>query len=612
MPKTSPLMPKLHRSASLRTGAVILVGATLGTALAGCAPISFPWFSRTPAPFIPVWDSISPPPILEGVVFEQPEPIEMGLPPSAEAFSRNLDVLHYDVELVLPPENDRIASRTSLRYLRDGVGPHLLTLDFTGLTVELVTARGEVLEFEHDAGLLRIDHPGRPGIYDTITVEIMARGTPADGLILGDNVHGEPSAFADNWPNRARFWFPSNDHPSDRATVTFTVHAPEGRRVVANGVRTVGPRLADPTRTGGIEGLFTWRWESWVPIPPHLMVIGVSDFEVIDHGLGACGRSPASPRDDRCVAVSAWTFPQDAEHGKRTFAQSARMLDFYSGLFGPYPFEKLANVQAATRFGGMENASTIFYSQQAVAQGRDLEGTLAHEIVHQWFGNSVTPADWPHLWLSEGFASYFGPYFREATMDEAGFQSALAAARNRYFASEVTGRPIVDRAPANLLDLLNENSYEKGALVLHMLRWVMGDQAFFNGVNRYYQRHAGGTVETEDFQRAMEATWGDTLEWFFRQWVRSPGYPEYRTSWRWNASTRSAEVLVVQTQDGSWPTYRMPIELEFRLDGGVHRVMRWVDGREWVVSIPLPQQPTEMRFDPDGWMLMREIRVEGN
>jgi aminopeptidase N len=601
-------LPRLR----LALAAVLALG--LAALTGGCSVIrQIPWFSRAEVPLAPPWDSVSPPPILQGLVLLDPEPIEVGLPPGFEAMGRNMDVLHYDIELVVPPENDRISSRTTIRYLRDGVGPHPVTLDFAGVGVELVTSQGQVLGFTHDNGLLRFESPGRPGIYDTLQVEIMARGHPADGLILRETVHGAPAAFADNWPNRARFWFPSNDHPWDKATVAFTVHAPQGMSVIANGVLDRGsPHPADPARAGGIEGLLTWRWESRVPIPTYLMVVGVAEMEVALHGLAACGRAPASPRFDGCVEVTTWAFPPDLPHARGTFARAGDMIDVYASLFGPYPFEKLANVQSSTRFGGMENASAIFYSDRAIAQRRELEGTMAHEIAHQWFGNSVTPASWPHLWLSEGFASYFGPYFWEHSESVSAFQERITEVRARYLASPVTGRPVVDEGAENLLDLLNANSYEKGALVLHMLRSVMGDRAFFAGVQRYYQVHAGGNVTTADFQTAMEAAQGEPLDWFFRQWLYSPGYPVYRTQWSWNEATGQALVSITQSQDPAWPTFRMPVDFEFRLDGGVHRIRHWVEGREWSLAIPLPSRPTEMRVDPEGWLLMREERVSGN
>jgi aminopeptidase N len=577
---------------------VFLMVALLGTG--GCAYLLGP---SEPPP--PPWDAASPPPITELVELADVEPVEVGIPPAPNRYDPDTNVIHYDVELVIAPENDRVSARTTIRYTREVRGPHTMALDFTGMSVEAVTWGGDVLEFTHEGDRLEFEAPGSPGVFDTLQVEIMTRGAPTDGLILRENVHGEPSAFADNWPNRAHFWFPARDHPSDQATVSFTVHAPEGRKVVANGVLVEGPSPASPERAGGLEGLMSWRWENRVPIPTYLMVVGVADMVVMDQGLAACGHAPVSPREDGCIEVTGWAFPPDTAHARQVFARSGEMVDLYVDMFGPYPYEKLANVQSSTRFGGMENASAIFYSEDAIASGRDIEGTVAHEIAHQWFGNSVTPADWPHLWLSEGFASYFGPYFWEHVEGQLVFRERIHANRDRYLDSDVTHRPVVDEHAENLLDLLNANSYQKGSMVLHMLRWVMGDRAFFQGVRRYYQRHAGENVVTQDFQVAMEEAHGEPLDWFFQQWLHRPGYPEYEVEWDWDAGGGTVELKITQVQDEGWPLFRMPMEFEFLLDGGVHREIHLVDGREWTRTLALPGEPTQVRPDPDGWLLAR-------
>jgi len=616
MVPTSPPVERLSRSfsasaqghtSSLRPG---MVAACLALFLAlGACGLPFPPWAPGPVTFVePPWDSISPPPIVAGVPLDSFPEIEIGRPVPMERNHAAIDVVHYEVELVLPPENDRISQHTTVRYLRPQTGPHQATLDLEGLTVERVTARGIPIEFVHERGLLTFQHPGVIGIYDTVQVEIMARGRPQDGLILRNNVHGSPTAFSDNWPNRARFWFPSNDHPSDKATVAFTVHVPPSRMVVANGERMGNPFPSPEGRTGGVEGLMAWRWESRVPIPTYLMVIGVAEFEVRNQGLASCGQAPTSPREDGCVELSAWAFPPDIAHAEAVFGRSGAMLELYADRFGPYPFEKLAHVQSSTRFGGMENASTIFYSEQALAQRRDIEGTVAHEIAHQWFGNWVTPADWPHLWLSEGFASYFGPYFWQITEGDLAFRQRIDGIRSRVLTSSVIDRPVVDEWSTNLLDLLNANSYQKGAMVLHTLRGVVGERAFFGGIRRYLQRHGGGVATTADFQRAMEEELGDSLDWFFRQWLHRPGFPSLHTRWSWDPATRQALISISQIQSEAWPAFRLLMDFEFQMNGGVHRAQYWVDGREWEMRVPLPQPPLGLRLDPDGWQLM-EVRV---
>jgi aminopeptidase N len=568
----------------------------------------FTWWREPPVVVIP-WDSVSPPSLAVGLDSLEPPPIDVGRVPPSGRYAQDLDVIHYDIEIVIPVENDRVSSRTTVRYTREEAGPHSASLDFTGQSVELVTDRGLPLPFSQEDGVLRFETPGRFGVFDTIQVEIMARGIPDDGLILGRNIHGAPTAFADNWPNRARFWFPSNDHPSDKATVSFTVHAPAGRRVVANGEQVSGPVPADSARVAGLDSLETWRWASSVPIPTYLMVVGVGPLEVVRQGLAACGAAPESSRPDGCVEVTAWAFPEDTAYAREAFSRVPQMVDLYADLFGPYPFEKLANVQSSTRFGGMENASVIFYSEQAIAARADMEGTAAHEVVHQWFGNSVTPADWPHLWLSEGFASYFGALFWAQTQDDAAFRERIDAMRARYLASATTDRPVVDEGVSNLLELLNENSYEKGALVLHMLRGVVGERAFFAAIREFYRRYQGGLVETVNLQQVMEEVSGQPLGWFFDQWLRRPGHPVLRVDWTWRQDLSQAQVTVTQLQDPLWPTFRMPVDIEFVMEGGVHRVSDWVDGRVWRGAFALPGRPTELRLDPDGWLILEEVNT---
>ena len=157
------------------------------------------------------------------------------------------------------------------------------------------------------------------------------------------------------------------------------------------------------------------------------------------------------------------------------------MVNFFSTKVGPFPYEKLANVQSSTRFGGMENASAIFYSQEAIAKGKNIESTVSHEIAHQWFGDSVTEKEWHHLWLSEGFATYFGALFFEQSDGRDNFIERMEKSKKRIFQSKVTDRPIVDYEVRDLFKLLNSNNYPKGAWVLHMLRGLLGDEIFLEG-----------------------------------------------------------------------------------------------------------------------------------
>jgi aminopeptidase N len=530
-----------------------------------------------------------------------PPPLEVGVVPPPLPYAPGFDALHYHIALTVPEAGRRIDARTTLVIALRSPLQDTLRLDLTGLRAYDVRvgigtrsgARPETAPFYQAEGRLVLAVPAGAGVGDTLHVHVAYGGEPDDGLVIGANVHGEWGAFGDNWPNRARFWFPSIDHPSDKATVSFEVRAPGGWRVLANG------RLTEEPADG------VWRYEMPVPLPTYLMVIGAARFAVgsVDDCADG-GMAPARP--DRCVPVTSWTFPADSAHGAHVFRRGGEMVEYYARAVGPYPYTKLAHAQAATRFGGMENAGAIFYSQDAVAERRDIEGTVAHETAHQWFGNAVTPHDWPHLWLSEGFATYYGALFFEHADGRDAFRERIDRARRAYLESHVRDLAMVDTLAIpgdNLLGLLNANSYQKGAAVLHMLRGMLGDDIFFSAVRRYYNDHVHGTAVTADLRRAFELEAGQGLGWFFDQWVFRPGHPVLRFDWRWDAPHGEAVVELEQVQDRDWPVFRLPFDIEFDTPTGTVRRTGELRDRRATVRFALPGPPTGARFDPDGWLL---------
>jgi len=520
----------------------------------------------------------------------------------------DVDVIHYDAVLGLPGPGgttvDGVAVLT-LRATRTGVPAAVL--DFTGLAVTEVSVDGARVDARHADGRLSVPLPSGAGPADTFAVRIAYRGTPDDALFLGRNVHGHPVAFVDNWPNRTRFWLPTDDHPSDKATASLTVYAPEGWKVISNGRPLLEDAPAPPAADGARRR--AWRWRTDVAVSPYNLVFGAADMEVRTVGLAACGSAPASPREDGCVEVSAWLYPEDVGQADVSFRRAAQMVDFFTDLIGPYPFEKLAHVQSSTRFGGMENASAIFYTDRGLASGRSMEGTVAHETAHQWFGDSATEADWPELWLSEGFATYFGHLFFEEADGAAAFRRLMEEDRGTVLASDDVKGPVIDRSEQNLFALLNDNNYPKGGWVLHMLRGILGDETFFQGIRRYYGTFAGKTATTRDLQAAMEVVSGRELGWFFHQWLEEPGYPELDLTSRWDAATGEVVVTVRQTQDASWPTFRLPLEIEVRPDaGGSARHAVEVTEREQTYRFLSPGPARQVALDPDGWVLFGASR----
>ena len=536
---------------------------------------------------------------------QEPAPIKAGMAPHSGRYAPGVDVVHYDVEIGIGKDADWIEGYVTIQVALESDGPEL-PIDFTGLTINSIKVNNNRSQFVHENGIIKINL-NKYKQRDSVLVAVSFKGVPDDGLIIGKNVHNASSVFVDNWPNRTRFWMPSIDHPADKATVSYTIHAPKEWKVIANGYQLGSPIITPSYAIGPKGDRMTWKWVVTVPISPYNMVIGAADMKIKSLGLAACGNAPASQREDGCVEVTYWVYPEDLAKAAPSFARAAEMVNFFTETIGPFPFEKLANVQSSTRFGGMENASAIFYSEKAIANGRNIESTVSHEIAHQWFGDAVTESNWHHLWLSEGFATYFGALYFEDADGVADFRKRMESSRKRVVKSEVINRPIIDTEVTDLFKLLNSNNYPKGGWVLHMLRGILGDDIFFQGIRSYYRKYTHQAVLTRDFQASMEEIYGKSLGWFFDQWTKQPGFPKFDYEENWDAKSGTRGVLSVtirQTQKKDWPIFKIPTEVCWGDDCRSVNINKQVQ----VFQFEFDKRPDQRGLiDPDGWVL-KEIQ----
>ncbi len=413
------------------------------------------------------------------------------------------------------------------------------------------------------------------------------RGVPRAGLRIGKNRHGERTFFSDNWPDNARQWLPTVDHPYDKATSEFVVTAPARYQVISNG-------LLQEERDLG-NGRRLTHWKQSVPIASWLNAIGVAEFASHHAGLV------------KGVPLESWVYPQDRERAAAVLeAPARRSVEFYSERVGPFPFEKLANVQAAGIGGGMELASAIFYGERSVL-GRDVDGLVAHEVAHQWFGDSVTEHDWDDIWLSEGFATYFALLFLEHDRGRDAFVKGLKQSREVVFTVEKRN-PQLAVLHDNLSDtrkILNGLVYQKGGWTLHMLRKLVGTEAYWAGIRDYYERHRDANVTTDDFRQAMERSSGKTLGWFFQQWLKRPGSPTIEGNWQYHADAKRLDIDLSQSQAGE--PYRLPIEVGIQLEGATEPRIWPIEmtERKQHFEIKLDKSPQSVALDPNCWVLMK-------
>ena len=482
-----------------------------------------------------------------------------------DSYKRNpkIDIIHYDFSISVNDTNNII------------YGHSLITVNFKGTVNTLgfdLQNKGNdgkgmyVQNISFDKGLLTWTHTGN---RITITLAEAAingstgifsidySGVPADGLIISDNKYGDRTFFADNWPDRARNWLPCIDHPYDKATVDFIVTSPDHYEIVGSGY------LYEESCLDGHRKLTHWKED--VPLATKVMAIGIAPFASRLEG------------NVNSIPVWSWVYTENRKEGFYDYSVALKPLAFYSQLIGPYPYEKLANVQSKTIFGGLENASCIFYAENSVTGQFKAENLMAHEIAHQWFGNSVTENDWHHIWLSEGFATYLTAVYNEKTYGKEKSQEIMKEARTRILGYSLrSSRPVVDTTVRDLMRLLNVNSYQKGAWVLHMLRYELGDELFWKGMRTYYETYRDKNALTGDFQMVMEKISKKDLGKFFMQWLFIAGQPELRITFREGERKDYTDIIIEQTQDY---LYSFDIDLQIKDINGSHKIKVYVSDR---------------------------------
>ncbi|HLI94251.1 MAG TPA: M1 family metallopeptidase [Puia sp.] len=507
---------------------------------------------------------------------------------SAQLYNPVIDVQHYDYSLALNDNNDNIRG-TAVVTVRFRTAASQFVLDLRakdstgkGMTVLSATENNAPVRFTQDSTHLTLKSGGGPGTQHSYTIRY--EGIPADGLVIAKNKYGHRGFFGDNWPNRAHNWLPCVDDPSDKATLDWRITAPEHYQVVANGALQEEHTYSNHFKLT--------HWKESAPLAPKIMVIGVADF-AIDH-----------PGDAMGVPVWNYVFPEDKETGFHAYSCAMQILPFYITHIGLYPFEKCGNVQSKTRFGGLENASAIFYFENSV-NSPGIESLMAHEIAHQWFGDCATESRWQHLWLSEGFATYMTHCYLESRYGPDTLKKGMERDRRttiEYEKSRFT--PVVDSTvQGDYMQLLNPNSYEKGGWVLHMLRRRLGDSLFWKGLSAYYNTYKNRNAGTGDFEKVMETVSRRNLDTFFQQWLYTPGHPNLEIAWKYDADKKALLLDITQTQQ---QLFDFPFE--YSVDGGLYHAD--VRGKVTHVEQPLPAPPA--RFIPDPNVnLLASFKISG-
>ena len=525
--------------------------------------------------------------------------------------SRPFTISHLLLEIVLDFAHRSLDGVATLDFVRAAADAPELVLDGVGLSLaEVMFADGGSFaraDHEYDGDQIRILVPKQS---QSGKVRIAYRATPRRGLYFL-----APDRFVKDRPVQvwsqcqdedARHWFPCHDKPHVKMTTELSVTVPSGFTALSNGelVRSECPR----------QGKKPWRYQFRMdkPHPSYLVTLVAGRFSVLEDRDAQRGRG--QPK----VPVRYYVPKGREADGRRSFGETPRMIELFGKLTGvPYPWSRYSQVVVSDFiFGGMENTTaTTMYEHILLDQRAALDVSsndlVAHELAHQWFGDYVTCRDWSHAWLNEGFATFFEHLEREDRLGKDEYEYGILGDVDSYLA-EANGRyqrPIVCRDYDLPIDLFDRHLYEKGGLVLHMLRRDLGEQTFWQGVKAYLLRHAGGVVETNDLMRALEEVSGRSLERFFDQWVYRQGHPQLKVKIAWDDGLLN--VSAKQTQrTGATAVFAFELEIAvLGKDGKLERHRKSVTEANDTLVVALAERPKWVAFDPD-LRVIGDITVE--
>jgi aminopeptidase N len=496
-----------------------------------------------------------------------------------------LQVTYYHLRLRVDPARRMIAGAVTV-IVRAPAPDSSLTLDLShSLKADSAKVGGHHVTAAHEGARLRLGLSPAGRRSQPVRVDVFYHGQPDSALVFGE-ADGAPAVASYGLPYSARHWWPCFDAPSlkaDSADIDVTV--PKPLLVASNGIL----RTTEEHR----DGTATFRWSVRYPIYPDVISLAAANYVVFsEYYRDSSGDS---------IPLTFYVFPRDLAKARADFSVLPRTLRAYAALFGPYPFPREKYGVAEFAIPSFREHQTIpSYGAKFITGDHRNDWILAHELAHQWFGNLISVADWSQVWLNEGFATYASALAREQ-IDGA---PAYRAAMEKFAEGELEG-PLIIADTADVDGMFTPVTFRRGAWVLHMLRYVMGDSSFFPALREYVQTYAYRTATTEAFRRICERHYGSSLAWFFDQWVYGGSLPRYRLDWEPGAGGRGAAVTLTQTQpDSVW--FRMPLEVRLQGGSGDTVVVVWDSLPAQHFEISGPGRVTGVSLDPRHRVLTRQ------
>ena len=500
----------------------------------------------------------------------------------------SIDVIYYKLYLNITYKPQYLTGEVTViaKSKTDSLSFFFLDLS-NNLQVDSVKSNSGSLSFKHNDDKIIINLNDTLNINDELNVTVYYQGTPQNaglGSFVFDTHNGLPSIWTLSEPYGAKEWWPCKDTPSDKAdSADIWIKCSSDLTAVSNGILTEIVYNDDGTNT--------YKWKSRYPIANYLISLAIADFHYYEQYFNY------PPADS--MPVVHYIYPEIFESIKTQLDKTVSMLKIFSDYFGLYPFIKEKYGHASFGRGGMEH-------QTISSMGIFTDGVIAHELVHQWFGDKVTCKDWSHIWLNEGFATYGEALYLEAVEGKEAYkdfiESTMSTAKNAkgsIFVQDIN----------NISEIFNgPRSYAKGAIVLHMLRGITGDSLFFRILREYLNdpELAYNVADTEDFQRIAEKVYGSSLSYFFNEWIYGENYPHYYLKWDYTYKENNIyEVyLIIEQSHNTTPSFfTIPVQIKIATAIKDTIITLFNNSRVQEFNFLVEGEPVNFIFDPENFIL---------
>ena len=541
-------------------------------------------------------------------------------PPAQYIPDHNFDTRHIALNLRFDWDTEQVIGTETIVLAPLVNNLNRIELDAANMTFSSVKlSSGSPLKYENDVPheklLITLDRPYQPSQELTLLIDYQTNGLANKDRITGLTGGGirfiKPTADDPNRPKQIwsqgeseynHHWFPCYDHPNDFFTSELTATVAKPLSVISNGKLVQTKENQDGTRT------FHWSIEQ--PHASYLSSIIVGEYVPITS-------------DYLGIPITTNVYPNEVNEGKVTAARLPEMVKFFSEKTGvKYPYAKYAQTMTRDFGGGMENISATTQTDNMIHDARTeidqtSDGLQSHELAHQWFGDYLTCRTWADIWLNESFATYFQAMWDEYKLGHDDFLYLdVRGNQNQYFGAWNQGnrRPIVTRNYQNPDAVFDTYAYPRGGAVLHMLRLNLGEENWWRAINYYLRKYAHQPVETEQFRVAIEESTGQSMDWFFDEWLYRMGHPIFRVTQDYDAATKALKLTVEQRQqvDPEWQYpqvtfFRTPVEIEIGTAAGTRVEKVMIEPRkEQTFSFTADSKPLLVNFDYGG-TLIKEV-----